>query len=178
MTKRFLVLSLLLPLSLAALLAGCSSDDGGSVTSDGGASGSGSAAPKANCEAENGISAKRDDEVHVELNEWAVIVDKKKVKAGNIEFDVKNVGSEKHEFVVIHGAKPSDLTITDKGIDEEALPDGASAIGELGSVKAKTGHCTVTFKMPAGDYTLMCNIVDDMGHVHVKMGMITPFTVT
>ena len=169
---------LLLPVLLAAVLAGCSSDDGGSVSSDGGTSGNGTAAPASSCEPENNITAKADATVNVELNEWAVIVDKKSVKAGNVEFDVKNVGSEKHEFVVIHGAKPSDLTITDKGIDEEALPNGATSIGELGSVKAKTGHCAVTFKMPAGDYTLMCNIVDDMGHVHAKMGMITPFTVT
>ena len=175
--KKRLVL-LLIPVLLAGFLAGCSSDDGGSVTSDGGASGSGSSAPKENCEAENGTTAARDAEVHVQLNEWAITLDKKTVKAGNVEFDVKNIGGEKHEFVVIHGAKPSDFTITDKGIDEEALPNGATSIGELGSVKAKTGHCTVTFKLPAGDYTLICNIVDDMGHVHVKMGMITPFTVT
>jgi hypothetical protein len=176
-SKRLLVLILLV---LAFATAACSSDDGGSVTGDGAASGSGSTASASNgaCEAENGTSAGRDSEVHVTLNEWAITVDKKTVKAGNVEFDVKNIGSEKHEFVVIHGAKPGDLQITDKGIDEENLPNGASSSGEIGNVKAKTGHCTVTFKLAAGDYTLMCNIVDDMGHVHAQMGMVTPFTVT
>jgi len=79
---------------------------------------------------------------------------------------------------VLRGVKPSELQITDKGIDEEHLPNGAASAGEVGNVKAHGGSCQLTLKLAAGDYTLMCNIVDSMGHVHAKMGMITPFTVS
>src|SRR4051794_18784501 len=101
MSKRLLVLAVPV-LALTLLGAACSSDDGGDVTGNGSASGSGSTA-SADCDVSHGTTAKRTDEVHAELTEWSITLDKKTVKAGNIEFDVKNTGRETHEFVIVQG---------------------------------------------------------------------------
>jgi hypothetical protein len=176
MTKKILlVLALLLPLAAA-----CSDDDGGDVTASGSASGSGSGsgAVSEDCRIEDGTTSERDAEVHVTLKEWAITLDEDSVEAGNIEFHAKNEGEEDHELVIIKGAKPGDLTIGDEGLDEEALPEGAEVLGEIeGFGPGK--ECAGTFELAADDYTLICNIADsEMGHVHVKLGMITPFTVS
>jgi hypothetical protein len=186
MTKKILlVLALLLPLAAA-----CSDDDGGDVTGSASASGSGSGsasgsgsgsashASSEECEIVGGTDAEHDAEVHVTLKEWSIGLDENTVAAGNVKFEAMNDGEEDHELVIIKGAKPGALKVGDEGLDEAALPAGAEVLGEIegfGSGK----ECAGTFELAAGDYTLICNIVEEHeDHVHVKLGMITPFTVS
>ena len=190
MTKKILLVLalLLLPLSLAA----CSDDDGADVTGSASASGSGSGsasgsgggsashAASEECEIVGGTDSEHDAEVHVTLSEWAIELDETSVAAGNVKFEAKNDGEEPHELVIIKGAKPGDLTsaISDKGLDEEALPEGAEVLGEIEGFDSGR-ECAGTFELAADDYTLVCNIVEEHeDHVHVQRGMITPFTVT
>ena len=171
--------ALLLTVLAAASLTACGSDDGGNVTASGSASGSSAAAPSKDCKVEDGTDAKRDSEVHVTLDEWSITVDETTVKAGNVELHTTNAGKEPHELVVIEGAKPSELTIGDKGLDEDALPEGAKVLGEIEPFKGDGTVCAGTFHLAADDYTLLCNIVESSGmkHAHAKEGMITGLTV-
>ena len=174
MTKRLLLLALV---AIAMLVTACSSDDGGSVSASASASGS-SEKLNGDCKIEDGTTNDRDTEVHATLKEWSISLDESTVASGNIEFHATNDGKEKHELVIVKGAKPGDLTIGDDGLDEKALPDGAEIVGEIEPFEAGK-ECAGTFKLAAGDYTLLCNIVDtEMGHAHAKEGMITPFTVS
>jgi hypothetical protein len=171
--------ALFLPLLAVVLLGACSSDDGGAVSASGSGSASGSSEQMGDdCEIEDGTTNERDAEVHVTLDEWSITLDENTVSAGNIEFHAENEGDEAHELVIVKGVKPADLTIGDEGLDEEALPEGAELVGEIEPFESGT-ECAGTFKLDAGDYTLLCNVVDDeMGHVHAKEGMVTGFTVS
>jgi hypothetical protein len=179
MFKKLLVLAVL---ALPILGAACSSDDGGDVTAS--ASASGSSENLTNCEVADGTTNDRDSEVHVTLNEWAITLDEKTASAGNIEFHATNKGGETHELVLIKGAKPGALKVGDDGLDEGALPAGAAVVGEIEGVPSGK-DCTGTFKLAAGDYTLVCNIVEDEAmsgmngmKSHAQLGMISGFTVS
>ena len=179
MSKKFLVLAVL---ALPILGAACSSDDGGDVTAS--ASASGSSEKLTDCKVEDGTTNDRDTEVHVTLKEWAITLDQNAVSAGNIEFHASNKGDEKHELVLVKGAKPGALKVGDDGLDEDALPAGAAVVGEIEGVPSGK-DCTGTFELAAGDYALVCNIVENepMGDMHgmkshAQLGMITGFTVS
>jgi ABC-type glycerol-3-phosphate transport system substrate-binding protein len=166
---------LLLVTTAALVLAACGSDDGADTATASGSS-SGSAA-STGCKAVDDTDADRDAEVHATLDEWKVAVDKASVDAGVIEFHAENKGNEDHELVIVKGAKPGDLTITEDGLDEEALPDGAEVLGEIEPFNSGD-DCAANFDLAAGDYTLLCNIVDEEEKVsHAKEGMVTAFTV-
>ncbi len=163
----------------AVVLAGCA-DDGANVAASASASASASAAPSDDCRIEDGTDAARDTEVHVTLSEYAIEVDETSVSAGNVEFHTTNKGAEPHELVIIEGATPDELTITDEGLDEAKLPEGAKVLGEIEPFAGKGTVCAGTFELPAGDYTLLCNIVEPSGmkHAHAKEGMVTAFRVS
>ena len=179
---RRLAALLLVVLALAA----CGDDDGGSVTSEGGgsASGSGSAsgagsgsAASEGCQVVGGVAGAGDTEIQVTLSEWAIVADAE-VAAGTVTFETANEGEEPHEVVIVRGATPDELEIGDDGLDEEALPDGAEVVGEIEPF-AGGETCTGTFELEAGDYALVCNIVDDHGHgAHAAEGMVTGLTVS
>lgn len=182
MSKRFLVLILL---SIAVGTAACSSDDGGSVTASGSGSGSGSSEknPSADCKIVDGTTNKRDAEVQATLTEWSITLDRNTVSAGNVEFDTANKGNQKHELVILKGVTPGAIKLTDDGVDEKTLPAGAEVLGEIEAFKAGK-KCPGTFKLAAGDYTLLCNVVEDKPMAgmqgmrsHAMLGMITGFTV-
>jgi uncharacterized cupredoxin-like copper-binding protein len=115
--------------------------------------------------------------VHVSLQGEAdqpmkVVPDVAAVKAGTVEFDVKNDAiATDHEVVLVKlKAKGQKLAEDPKTmrIDEKKL----KAMGEVAGLKpGATGKLKV--KLAAGNYMLVCN---HKGHVH--QGMYTSFTVT
>lgn len=94
------------------------------------------------------------------------------VKAGMVEFDVKNDAvSTDHEVVLVKLKKKADLIAADSKthrVDEHKL----KSMGEVAGLKpGQDGKLKV--KLAAGDYVLLCNHKE-----HYKLGMATPFTVT
>jgi uncharacterized cupredoxin-like copper-binding protein len=167
--RRGAALGLSLSVIAAIVLAGCSST-----------ASSGSSAPSSAASA----PARSNDEgatVNVTLTEWAVVLDKNSVPAGNVFFHVTNAGTQfKHEFVVIKtdlapDALPADST---GRVDEEAGA-GITYIGEVEELEiGATGD--VSLPMTAGKYVLICNIVEAGGEhqSHYNQGMRVAFTVT
>ncbi len=87
--------------------------------------------------------------------------------AGDVTFTVKNTGTIKHEMVVLKTDTPYDqLTVTNGRVSEK------DSVGEVGDVEpGKSG--SVTLKLEAGNYVLVCNIKD-----HYEMGMRAAFAVS
>jgi uncharacterized cupredoxin-like copper-binding protein len=115
----------------------------------------------------------------VTLTEWAVIPDKASATAGSVSFDVTNAGPQfKHEFVVIKtDLDPADLAVDATGKVDEAGA-GIEFIGEVEELEiGATG--TASFDLAAGNYVLICNIVEVTGahESHYTQGMRTAFTV-
>ena len=73
---------------------------------------------------------------------------------------MKNVGIEKHEFVVVRVDPGTKLpTAADGSVDEEAIEE-SNQIGELEDIKAKKTK-SLTKTLDAADYVLFCNIVEE-----------------
>ncbi len=94
------------------LVGGCGDDDGG-----GKPAGSGSTESQGGGQPAEGES--KEGSVSVELTEWAVTGDPSVTRAGDVQFNVGNIGSTTHELVVIK---------TDLGVTE--LPIAASGFAE------------------------------------------------
>lgn len=117
-------------------------------------------------------------EVAVALDEWSVESSPAGAPAGTVTFQVRNAGEEPHELVVVRGVAPEALRVVAGKVDEEALPNGAF-IGEVEAFPAGE-TCSGTFDLPAGSYTLFCNIVeehDGKPESHFQEGMVTTFEV-
>ncbi len=119
--------------------------------------------------------------INVTLNEWVVDLSQSEAPAGLVGFALEDVGEMPHEFVVVKGVTPTELPLADDGsLNEDALPEGA-LIGEVEPFPAGE-TCEGTFELAAGEYTLLCNIVEEEDdgtvEVHLKEGMVTTFTVT
>lgn len=118
--------------------------------------------------------------VTVTLTEWAVVMDKASVPAGNVTFNATNAGTQfAHEFVVIK----TDLALTDLPADATGKVDEAGAgiafIGEVAELAiGATG--SNSFDLAPGKYVMVCNIVEAGGghESHYLKGMRTAFTVT
>ena len=100
-------------------------------------------------------------------NEFSLVPAKTSVPAGKVTFTVVNKGSMEHEMVVVPSPNgPASLKQADGSASE------AGSLGEVADLKAgATGRLTVT--MPAGQYTLLCNLPG-----HFAGGMYATFTVT
>lgn len=174
MTHRRLPGALLMTALIAgSALAGCAKDDGAATRSAcGGAGGSAAGA------ASGAVSAGGEPLV-VTTKEWTIEAPAT-APAGKTLLTVKNEGTRIHEVVVIKGVKPAELpTNADGELDESALPDGAV----LGEVDGVTGGstCDGTIELTAGDYSLVCNLVDEETGKkvsHLAMGMVTELKVT
>ena len=168
---------------LVGLGAACTDDgggvrDGGSGSASGSGSGSGSGSTTdATCETV-GADLDPDTEVAVALDEFTLTADPEEAAAGNVVFDATNEGTEPHELVVVKGTPGSE--IVDGRVDEEALDAADAFVGEIAPFPADE-TCAGTFALEAGDYTLLCNIVEEEDGTtisHLEEGMITGFTVT
>ena len=113
--------------------------------------------------------------VAVDLSEWKVLIDPPQVAGGTLTFEVKNVGAEVHELVIVaaDGKEPDALpTLEDGSVDE----DGIEVLTEAEEI-APDADDEISYDLDAGEYILFCNVVAD-GQVHYKLGMRTGFTVT
>lgn len=120
-------------------------------------------------------------EVDVVLSEFIVDPADDSVEAGEVTFALDNQGGETHEFVVVEAASADDLPVDDDGaFDEEAFGED-NVLGEVEDIAAGD-TAELTLDLEAGDYVLLCNIVEDEegGEVesHFAEGMhTTAFTV-
>ena len=114
------------------------------------------------------------------LGEWSIAVDKDSVPAGPVVFDVTNDGpTDPHEFVIVKtDLAPGDLPVDDTGkVDEEGA--GLTFIGEIEELEVGA-NASATFDLEAGNYVLICNIVDTADgatEAHYVLGMRLAFTV-
>lgn len=179
-------------LVMGLAVAGCGDDDGGtkaenlsnkagttsSTSKNTGTSTANGAASE--CKTEDAITDAASEEVVITLNEWEV-KPSAQPKAGNVSFKAENTGKENHELVIVKGASfdalPKDA---DGGMDEDKLGDG-DLIGEIEPFAAGK-VCSGTFKLAAGKYVLLCNIVETEPNgekeSHFKEGMHTAFVVS
>jgi uncharacterized cupredoxin-like copper-binding protein len=119
-------------------------------------------------------------DIGVTLREWEVAPEETSVDAGEVTFDIENVGDETHEFVVVRtDLDPAELpTAEDGSVDEEG--EGIEPVDEVEDIPSgESGELTVD--LDEGSYVLFCNIVEEEegGEVesHYQNGMRTAFTV-
>jgi uncharacterized cupredoxin-like copper-binding protein len=143
-------------MALALVATACSSDDGDDEGDGGDAGGA----------------------VAITLQEFAVIPAPASTAAGEVTFEVSNVGPEDvHEFVVFKTDLAPDALPTgeDGSVDEEG--EGLTLIDEIEDMAVgDTASLTVTLE--AGSYALICNIYDESeAESHYQEGMRVAFTV-
>jgi hypothetical protein len=195
--------SLAIVVAVLALVAGaCGDDDGAAVRESGdtsgsagasgsasgaasgsgtasGASGSGTASGTAaeECEIVNGSTEETENEIHAEMTEYAIDIDKTEIAGGLVKFEVENAGEEEHEIAVVRGDDPAALPKAADG----SVDDGDLLVGEIEPFAGGTS-CEATFQLDPGGYVLLCNIVeeedDGTTEAHFAEGMFTTLTVT
>lgn len=170
---------------MALVAAGCGDDDGGSSSENVGSSNqttSSSAAGEAfaGCKTEGAVTEAAAQEVVVTLGEFT-IKPATQGKAGLVSLKAENAGADKHEIVIVKGDKAESLPTDAEGaLDEEKLAEGAL----VGEIEGFPGGqvCSGTFSLAAGNYVLLCNIVETEPNgekeAHFKEGMHTPFVVS
>jgi hypothetical protein len=117
-------------------------------------------------------------EIDVTLQEFSVILETDSAEAGEITFNVENVGPDDvHEFVIIKTElEPEGLpTNPDGSMDETG--EGVEVIDEIEDIPVGETQ-TLTADLEAGSYVLVCNIFDETeNEAHYEEGMRTAFTV-
>ena len=123
----------------------------------------------------------RERTVDVTLQEFAVRPEQDSAPAGEVTFNVGNVGPEDdtHEFVVFKTDLAPDAlpTAPDGSVDETG--EGVELIGEIEDIAPGDVPNTLTVSLDVGSYVFICNIVEDDGGetiVHYQQGMRTGFT--
>lgn len=129
--------------------------------------------------------------VGVKLQEWSVVPDESSVPAGEVMFEVENVGENEHEFMVVRtNLDLTELPTKDDGsLDDEG--DDVEVIDAMNAEEHGDGeHATIepgdekefSYELEEGNYVLVCNLVEETEEeepeVHFKLGMRIPFTVT
>jgi uncharacterized cupredoxin-like copper-binding protein len=154
-TRRRQAAGITAVIAVLALVAGaCGDDDGGEETGAGGA-------------------------IEITLQEFAVLPSPDSAPAGEVTFNVTNIGPEDvHEFVVFATDLAPDAlpTAPDGSVDETG--EGVELIDEIEDI-AVDETPTLTVTLDAGSYVLICNIVEEEGAdtiVHYQQGMRVGFT--
>lgn len=116
------------------------------------------AGPAVECQAP-GTELPAETVVGVTITDGDITLDTDVVPAGIIRFEVTNAGDVPHELLIVFSAEPEGLPVDDNGgVDEsEIQPDTVK--GEIESFPAGV-TCPGTFQLPAGEYVLLCNIVE------------------
>jgi len=125
------------------------------------------------CGATAGNTASNGQMIGVTLDEYHVRLEATSIPAGSVTFEVKNTGSEKHEFVILRTSDAPAALPTDPAtnkVQEEAT--GIEHVDEIDGVAAG-GLQDLTVKLTPGTYLIVCNYP---GHVHA--GMVATLTVT
>lgn len=143
-------------IAAAFLAAGCGSNSSGSDTTS---AASGTTAATTTAAA---------GPIAVQASEMKFVLSAASAPAGKVTFDVKNVGTVKHEMVVIKTDTPAgDLPVTNGKVDE------SGSIGEVESDELGPGQSvSKAFKMKAGHYALICALPG-----HYEAGMHADFQV-
>lgn len=117
-------------------------------------------------------------EIDVTLQEFSVIPETDSTEAGEITFNVENVGPDDiHEFVIVKTElEPAALpTLPDGSMDETG--EGVEVIDEIEDIPVGETQ-SLTVELEAGAYVLVCNIYDETEQeAHYEQGMRTAFTV-
>ncbi|RIL12129.1 hypothetical protein DCC79_02435 [bacterium] len=119
--------------------------------------------------------------IPVDLAEYTIHPAAAEVAAGQVTFTARNVGpSDPHELVVVRTDLAGDALPTGAdGRFDEAGP-GVTVIGEIEEL-AVGAEGSAMFDLPAGNYVLVCNVVEVEGdeevEAHYAEGMHTAFTV-
>jgi len=146
------------------LWAACGDDD-----EDGGATATPAGTPAA---------AGDGTEINVTLQEFSVVLETDSADAGEITFNVENIGPDDvHEFVIVKTElEPDSLpTVADGSADEEG--EGQEVIDEIEDIPVGETQ-SLTVDLDAGAYVLICNIYDETeAEAHYAEGMRTAFTV-
>jgi uncharacterized cupredoxin-like copper-binding protein len=135
----------------------------------------------ATCGSDNEEMMARERNVDVTLQEFAVHPEQDSAPAGEVTFNVGNVGPEDtHEFVIFKTDLAPDAlpTAPDGSVDEEG--EGVELIDEIEDIAPGDTPPPLTVSLEAGSYVLICNIVEEEGQdtiVHYQQGMRTGFTV-
>jgi uncharacterized cupredoxin-like copper-binding protein len=103
--------------------------------------------------------------VAVQVDEFSVFPATQGAPVGKVRFVVTNIGTIKHEFVVIRTDKPAGNLLKGNEADE------TGAVGELDGVKAGNARVLV-LKLRRGHYALICNLPG-----HYKTGQFADFYV-
>jgi uncharacterized cupredoxin-like copper-binding protein len=103
--------------------------------------------------------------IGVTLKEYSIAPSPAVGRAGRVRFNVRNVGSIPHEFVVLRTAKPAGSLL--KG----AEADEAGNVGEIGDLQPGQGK-SLSLSLKPGHYALICNLPG-----HYKAGQHADFTV-
>lgn len=83
--------------------------------------------------------------------------------AGDVTFEVENIGLSPHELAVIKTElDPAALPVADTVVDEEAAGELMGRTDPIG----ESGDATLTLDLEAGTYALICNIA-----THYDLGM-------
>ena len=124
--------------------------------------------------ASGAVAAAKGKPVTVQLYEFGVKPKPKFVAAGKVTFTAKNIGTMKHEMVLVKTTEGATLpTKADGSVDEEAIPED-DKMGEVEHLKPKKSG-TLTVKLDAGDYEIFCNLTtkdsEGTSYVHYAEGM-------
>ncbi len=101
--------------------------------------------------------------ISVQLQEYTMIVHPTTVKAGKVQFTIKNAGTMTHEMVLVRApsveALPTVKVATGEravgDVDEEAIPES----DKPGEAEVKQGKTiTKTIELSEGTYVMFCNI--------------------
>jgi hypothetical protein len=103
--------------------------------------------------------------VAVQVDEFSVFPGTQGAPRGKVRFVVTNIGTVKHEFVVLKTAKPAGNLLKGKEADE------SGAVGEIGGVPPGQAR-TLNLILKPGHYSLICNLPG-----HYKTGQFADFYV-
>ena len=103
--------------------------------------------------------------VAVQVDEFSVFPGTQGAPRGKVRFVVTNIGTVKHEFVVLKTAKPAGNLLKGKEADE------SGAVGEIDGVPPGQAR-TLNLTLKPGHYSLICNLPG-----HYKTGQFADFYV-
>jgi hypothetical protein len=117
-------------------------------------------------------------DVKVSLMEYRVVPSPESAPAGSVTFNVENIGTATHEFVVIQtDLAPESLPVAADGSVDEAGA-GIQVIDEIEDMEADA-TADLSVDLEAGAYVLLCNVVEEAdGLSHYQEGMYSAFEVT
>ncbi len=144
---------------LLSLLAACGDNTGQQASS------TGSPASPTSTKPSDGVT-----KIDVKEKEMKIVLSSNTAPAGPIDFVIKNVGRQPHEFVVLKTDLPLDKLPQKQGeLDEEGA--GLKNLAEEEDIKS--GETTILHaNLTPGNYVLVCNLPG-----HFPAGMKTAFVV-